>query len=312
MMSSVGRNGDADRCRSLSIDGYLVKPVVQEELEAIMTHIISGTAGYPERKDLMVNDHRRRLTILLVEDVVINQKVATKILEKQGHRVVIANNGREGVELWEREVFDIVFMDIQMPEMDGYQATAAIRARERNSRRHTPISAMTAYAMKGDAEKCLAAGMDAYISKPIKAEELLIIMEKLVGDGEPDREETGSAAALTGAQGALLDWEELLDSWDGDREFAKELLATFIQQLARQRGDLANAVTSADPKEIITAAHSLKGSLLAIVAKPASDLALELETMGRRGDAGDAPAVWRQLDEQLTRLAAEIEEILKS
>ena len=245
-----------------------------------------------------------------MEDVEINQKVATKILEKQGHQVVVANNGREGVELWERETFDIVFMDIQMPEMDGYQATAAIRAREQESGRHTPISAMTAYAMKGDAEKCLAAGMDAFISKPIKAEELLMTIEKLVGSNDPCREEGGNTPTPVEAPEAALDWVGLLDSWDDDREFAEELLTTFIQQLAKQRNDLINAVAGTDPKEISSAAHSLKGSLLAIIAKPAGDLALTLETMGRQGDIESAPEIWRQLDETLTRLEAEIERIL--
>ena len=313
MMPSAGRNGDAERCQTLRIDGYLVKPVIQEELEAVITQIISGASGQQQKEPagpLEIHEQKRELSILLVEDVEINQKVATKLLEKQGYRVVVANNGREGVELWEQEAFDIVFMDIQMPEMDGYQATAAIRAREQESGRHTPISAMTAYAMKGDAEKCLAAGMDAYITKPLKAEELLMTIEKLVSTSEPCREEESTAPAPAGAHVAALDWAGLLDSWDDDREFAEELLTTFIQQLTRQRLDLANAVISADPKEITTAAHSLKGSLLAIIAKPAGDLALELETMGRRGDIGGAPEVWQQLDAQLTRLATEIEGII--
>jgi CheY-like chemotaxis protein len=225
--------------------------------------------------------------------------------------VVIANNGREGVDLWEREAFDIVFMDIQMPELDGYQATAAIRTREQETGRHTPISAMTAYAMKGDAEKCLAAGMDAYITKPIKAEELLMTIEKLVGGNEPCREEADNAPTSVVASEAALDWAGLLDSWDDDREFAEELLTTFIQQLAKQRGDLVSAVAGTDPKEISSAAHSLKGSLLAIIAKPSADLALALETMGRLGDIGNAPEILRQLDAQLDRLSKEIEDILK-
>ena len=171
---------------------------------------------------------------------------------------------------------------------------------------------MTAYAMKGDAEKCLAAGMDAYITKPIKAEELHMTIEKLVGDSELWRKEAVCAPAEpAGTLAAALDWAGLLDNWDDDREFTRELLTTFIQQLPMQRGDLANAIASADPKEIAAAAHSIKGSLLAIIAKPAGDLALELEIMGRRGDIGYAPEVWRRLDVQLTRLAAEIEGIME-
>ena len=314
MMPSAGHNGDAERCRNLRIDGYLIKPVVQDELEAIMAQIISGPPEQPQHMELVVPRdiplQKRQLTVLLVEDVEINQKVATKILEKQGHRVVVANNGREGVELWEREAFDIILMDIQMPEMDGYQATAAIRAREQKFGRHTPISAMTAYAMKGDAEKCLAAGMDAYITKPIKAEELLMTIEKLVGGSVPSHQEVSTSPTAAGAQAAALDWPGMLDCWDDDREFAEELLTTFIKQLFKQRNDLAVAVAGADPKEITSAAHSLKGSLLAIMAKPAGDFALALETMGRLGDIKRAPEVWTQLDIQLTRLATEINGIL--
>ena len=316
MMPSAGRKGDAERCRTLRIDGYLVKPVVQEELEAIMAHIVSGNAGPPERKELItryvINDYKRRLNILLVEDVDINQKVATKFLEKQGHRVVVANNGREGFERWEQEVFDIVFMDVQMPEMDGYQTTAAIRAKEQGSGRHTPISAMTAYAMKGDAEKCLDSGMDAYITKPIKVEELLMTIEKLVGRTEPHVKEAavGQPPEPSTAAGRLLNWTGLVDSWDGDREFAEELLTTFIQQLAQQRNCLAEAVASDDPKEVSTAAHSLKGSLLAIMASSAADTALILENMGRMGDITMASTIWQHLDGQLTTLAAEIDGIL--
>ena len=317
MMPSAGRNGDAERCRTLRIDGYLVKPVVQEELEAAMATIVGETPGTPGSKELVtryvISDARRRLTILLAEDVEINQKVAAKILEKQGHRVLIANNGREAVEQWEREQVDIVFMDIQMPEMDGYQATAAIRAREvETGRRHTPISAMTAYAMKGDAEKCLALGMDAYISKPVRAEEIIMTIEKLIGAGDSRRDEYPREQAAAGNKEALLNWVGLLDIWDGDSGFAVELLNTFQQQLVCQRGDLADAVAGADPGEVTALAHSLKGSLLAIMAIPVAESALALETMGRQDDLGSAPVVWRQLDDQLSRLAAEIDGIISS
>ena len=316
MMPSAGRKGDAERCRTLGIDGYLLKPVVQEELETAMATIVGETPGTPGSKELVtrhvINDNWRRLTILLAEDVEINQKVAAKILEKHGYRVLIANNGREAVEQWEREPVDIVFMDIQMPEIDGYQATAAIREKEQGTGRHTPISAMTAYAMKGDAEKCLAAGMDAYISKPVKAEEILMTIEKLIGAGESCHELLPRELAAAGNGETLLNWDGLLDNWDGDREFAVELLNTFRLQLVSQRGDLADAVAGADPGEITAVAHSLKGSLLAIVAIPVAESALTLETMGRRDELGNAPSVWRQLDDQLSRLTAEIDGIISS
>ncbi len=311
MMPSAGHNSDAERCRSLRIGGYLIKPVIQEELEMTMIRLFSEPVDPPAEEELPIPPEKRReLTVLLVEDVEINQKVASRILEKQGHRVVIAGNGREGVELWEKGSFDIVFMDIQMPEMNGYQATAAIRAREQGSGRHTPISAMTAYAMKGDAQKCLEAGMDAYITKPIKAEELLMTIEKLVTGREPHPApamEQGGAAAEN--RPPALDWAGLLECWEDDREFALELLTTFLRQLPGQQSDLASAVAGGDPQEIATTAHSLKGSLLAIIAKPAAELTLALEIMGRQGGTEGSTDLWNQLDEQLTLLKGEIEKI---
>ncbi|MFH1931791.1 MAG: response regulator, partial [Pseudomonadota bacterium] len=180
LLTSAGQKGDGARCKEVGISGYLPKPVKHSELlDAIMM-----TLGHPtEEKASVITRHtihevRRRFNILIAEDNLVNQKLAVKMLEKQGHRVVVASNGREAVEALGKEHFDLVLMDVQMPEMDGFEATARIRANEielatRNSQpatHHIPIVAMTAHAMKGDREKCLAAGMDDYVSKPIKAE----------------------------------------------------------------------------------------------------------------------------------------------
>lgn len=140
-----------------------------------------------------IRNEERRLHILFVEDVPINRRIVQRILEKQGHRVTTAKNGRVAIERWEKKPFDLVFMDIQMPEMDGYTATAAIRARERETGRHVPIAAMTAYAMQGDGDKCLAAGMDAYLTKPVNANEILMTIRRLAGRKESVREAAEAA-----------------------------------------------------------------------------------------------------------------------
>ena len=178
MLTSAGQRGDAARCREVGLDGYLTKPVGQSQLRDAILRVL-GTQ--PEPKSELVTRHslreEKRLRILLAEDNLVNQKVAGRLLEKQGHHVTIAGNGREALEQLERESFDLVFMDIQMPEMDGFEATVAIRARERRTGRHVPIIAMTAHAMQGDRDRCLGAGMDDYVSKPIKLQEIISVIE---------------------------------------------------------------------------------------------------------------------------------------
>jgi CheY-like chemotaxis protein len=179
MMPSVGEKGDSRRCRELRLDGYLMKPIIPDELEELIQATL-GRRPEPEQPSSAPRDYQEPLRILVAEDVEINQKVAQRILEKLGHRVTIAGNGREAVTCWESGGFDLILMDIQMPEMDGYEAAGMIRDREKGTGRHIPIAAMTAFALKGDDEKCLTAGMDGYISKPVKAEEVRLTIERLM------------------------------------------------------------------------------------------------------------------------------------
>lgn len=174
MLSSAGERGDAIRCKALSIGGYLTKPVKPSELMRAIQHVLgtedSGSAPAP-----LVTRHSLRETsrhILLAEDSLVNQRVAIGLLEKRGHTVVVANNGREAIEAFDRERFDLVLMDVQMPEMDGFEATAQIRTRENGTPDHVRIIALTAHAMNGDCERCLTAGMDGYLSKPIDPSKL--------------------------------------------------------------------------------------------------------------------------------------------
>ena len=176
MLSSAGQRGDAKRCRELGVSAYLTKPVRQAELlDAILTAL--GTKPTRESLPALVTRHSLReagdhLRILLVEDNPVNQVVAVRLLEKRGHSVTVSGNGKEALAALEKQSFDLVFMDVQMPEMDGFEATAAIREKEKVSGHHVPVIAMTAHAMAGDRERCLNAGMDDYISKPIRPQEL--------------------------------------------------------------------------------------------------------------------------------------------
>ncbi|MFO7904051.1 MAG: response regulator [Pirellulaceae bacterium] len=184
MLTSGDRQGDISRCEELGVSAYLMKPVKQSELFDAIAAAFGGTEEEESSKEVAAEPPTpsRPLRILLVEDSLVNQKLAVGLLEKHGHGVVVVNDGREAIDAWESEPFDLVLMDVQMPEMDGFEATAAIRSREKQTNTHTPIIAMTAHAMKGDRERCLDAGMDSYVAKPIRAKELLETIESLLGD----------------------------------------------------------------------------------------------------------------------------------
>ncbi len=189
LLTSAGQSGDAARCRELGVHAYLTKPVRRVDLRAaVLTalggrsspHDPNGRAPHPSlREDLP------GLRILVAEDNAVNQQVARRLLEKRGHTVVIAANGWEAVRALEKQEFDLVLMDVQMPELDGFEATARIRAQERAGGKHQTIFAMTAHAMKGDRERCLSAGMDGYISKPLNSAELLNLLDNVPRSGPP-------------------------------------------------------------------------------------------------------------------------------
>jgi two-component system, sensor histidine kinase and response regulator len=184
MLTSAGRLGDAARCRELGISAYLGKPIRQGELLDAICHTLNN-APPPQTIPFTVRNVRRELKgrarVLLAEDNPVNQTLAIRLLERQGYAVSVACDGRAALRAFEKESFDLILMDVQMPELNGFEVTTAIREMERASGDHIPIIAMTAYALKGDQERCLAAGMDDYVSKPIRTNELLSKIENLIG-----------------------------------------------------------------------------------------------------------------------------------
>jgi two-component system sensor histidine kinase/response regulator len=189
MLTSVGFLGDAARCRELGITAYLTKPIRQIELLEAIRIILGQSAARMNSAPLLtrhtLHENRSHLKILLAEDNPVNQLLAVRLLEKRGHHVTVANNGTEAVAQSLGTIFDIILMDIQMPIMDGFEATAAIRSREKLTGNHIPIIAMTAHALSDDEERCLAAGMDAYISKPINSAQLFELVESFAGAHTP-------------------------------------------------------------------------------------------------------------------------------
>ncbi|HEV3481809.1 MAG TPA: response regulator, partial [Candidatus Acidoferrales bacterium] len=183
MLSSAGQRGDAMRCRELGVSAYLTKPVRQSELmDAILTAL--GTRAKNDAQPALITRHslresQHRLRVLLAEDNAVNQLVALRLLERCGHMVTVVANGKRALEALEKSAYDVILMDVQMPEMNGWEATRAIRERERAAGGRIPVIAMTAHAMKGDDEKCFAAGMDDSLTKPIRTEELVAALEKV-------------------------------------------------------------------------------------------------------------------------------------
>ena len=185
LLTSAGQRGDAARCRELGVAAYLTKPVSRSELVDAIVRVLDSPESRADSAPLItrhtLREEQRKLRILVAEDNAVNQKLASRLLERRGHCVTVTVNGLEALAAVEQEDFDAVLMDVQMPEMDGFEATAAIRTREERTGRHLTIIAMTAHAMQGDQERCLAAGMDAYIAKPIKAQELYSLLAGLSG-----------------------------------------------------------------------------------------------------------------------------------
>jgi CheY-like chemotaxis protein len=183
MLTSAGHKDDTARCQKLGVAAYLLKPIRQSELREAIGRLMGAKAeegAIPLITRFALQDRRETsaiLNVLLVEDNAVNQRLAARLLEKRGHRVVVTANGREALAALEKDDYDLVFMDVQMPEMDGLEATAAIRKMEEGSGKHLTVIALTAHAMKGDEERCLAAGMDGYLSKPIRPQELEVVLE---------------------------------------------------------------------------------------------------------------------------------------
>ena len=303
MLSSADQIGDAARCRALGISGYLTKPVKQSDLlEAILTTLGAAprTPLAPAPAGVTTSATRTQgLRILVAEDNPVNQRVAVRMLEKRGHSVVVAENGKRAVEALERGSFDLILMDVQMPEMSGLEATAAIRDQERLTGAHVPIVGVTAHAMKGDRERCLEAGMDEYLSKPLRPPELFDAL---------DRMRPGSAGAERAAAGDAspadppLDLRALLAEVGGDAQLFAEVADLFAQDGPRRLSDIREALLRRDAHGVEHAAHALKGSASNFGAKDTGAAAARLESLGRGGDLTGADVAYADLERAMTRL----------
>ena len=301
MLTSAGQRGDAARCRELGLEGYLTKPVSQSELLDAVLRVVG--AKRPAAKPVLVTryslrEEGRPLRVLLAEDNAVNRLVALRVLENRGHSVVTVGNGRAALERLENETFDLILMDIQMPEMDGFETTAIIRKEEESTGKHLPIIAMTAYAMEGDRERCHAAGMDGYIAKPIQADDLIYALESL---GQSPAVVEGATRAKRREQ-EPIDTASALARTGGKVELLREMAALLLKELPMLMTNLREAVTAGDAKAIERAAHKLKGCVGNLSAHPAFESALRLEVLGRDGSLSEAGPVYAELEKEIERL----------
>lgn len=304
MLTSSGQPGDAQRCRELGLAGYLTKPICQPELFdaicAALQRMASDRSAIPAESTKATQAKNRSLKILLAEDNVVNQRLAVSLLEKAGHAVTVANNGNQAVAAVDNGDFDIVLMDVQMPELNGLEATKRIRENDSRKGRHTPIIAMTAHAMKGDRDTCLAAGMDSYLSKPIRAAELFEAIENQLGGLAG----TSMVQNAPGFDALPFDKSFVLNRLNGDEALLAELIETFLNEYPELMSAIRKSIIQKDPAHLVQAAHALKGAVCNLTSGAAWQAAVELETLGRVGDLRLADRSLQKLELEMGRLVA--------
>ena len=302
MLTSAARPDDVTRCRRIGIDAYLVKPVKQSDLLDALVTLFGATGRQTSPDDRTEARARRTLRILIAEDNLVNRKLVTTLLRKRGHTITAVENGRAAVESFDAAAagFDVALFDVQMPEMSGLEATQAIRDREAASGRRLPIIALTAHAMQGDRERCLDAGMDGYLSKPIDVDELLKTVEHFGNErGAPDR----TAETPPPPAAAVFDEQAALAYTGGDRRLLEEVIALFRSDFPSYLRRIDTAMKRRDGESLRMAAHGLKGALATVGSPRGRELAAELENLGRSGSFADAVACVATLRHHLDVLA---------
>jgi two-component system sensor histidine kinase/response regulator len=281
MLSSAAQRGDAQRSRDIGFMAYMTKPYTRDELLEVLLRVMGAPASRAAElvTRQIVNAEQVSLDVLVVEDNVVNQKLATALLKRWGHRVSVADNGQVALEALAAHQFDLVFMDMMMPVMDGMEATRRFRATEQGQR--TPIVAMTANAMQGDRERCIAVGMDDYISKPIEVAELQRLLNQYIPGRsaepvEPVKVELPAAGPISG-----FDYDLALSL--ADQEVVGIIADIFLEQWPLDKQKMQQALLAGDLKTMLHTSHAMKGTLAMFGAKPASELAYTIEQLASQG-----------------------------
>ena len=309
MMTSPSRGKeDADRCVGLGAHTFMKKPVMDTDLFKAVTEAVDLRSRRAEepgavehvceaRVKTEVRERPAGLKILLAEDNAVNRKLAVAVLEKHGWEVVPVSNGREALEAYSSVMFDLILMDVQMPVMDGFKATAAIREKERGTGKRIPIVAMTARALKEDKERCLAADMDDYVSKPMKAEQLIKTILRLTDCRLP--------RASTKPEGTFdesLNLSRAMEAVDGDMDLFREIVCEFMAEYPHQIEQIRQGIERGDPDKLEKSAHCLKGAVGNFGAKEAYEIAYALEQLGEKSLLEGAPDMLRDLEAEMSKV----------
>ncbi|MDY6912956.1 MAG: response regulator [Planctomycetota bacterium] len=319
MLSSSGQRDEVAQCRSLGVETYLVKPIKQSTLlDAIM--VVLGkvvTKRSPKAKRSLLNlKGKRPLRILLAEDNPVNQRLAVEMLKRWGHETQVACDGHKALAALDKQSFDLVLMDVQMPEMDGFEATATIRQSEQASGDHIPIIAMTAHAMKEDRQRCLQAGMDDYVEKPVRPKALFDAIEKLAANsGRPAAKSAGTTKKKKAAKPAksysrksktppteAVDMDRLMQQVGDDEELLVEIIDLYFEVRPSLIRDIRQTMAEADCEKLKRAAHALKGMVGNLAAENAFAAARKLEELAGEGDLDASAKQMTALEKEIARL----------
>jgi signal transduction histidine kinase/ligand-binding sensor domain-containing protein/CheY-like chemotaxis protein len=325
MLTSGAYGNDIASGREVGIAAYLIKPIKQSELlDSILQALDlapTKVAQPHEEIGTLSATGMKELRILLAEDNKINQLLTLRLLEERGHTVTIVGNGRDALDALARERFDMVLMDVQMPAMGGLEATKAIRAQERESGSRLPIIAMTANAMKGDRERCLEAGMDGYVSKPVEAQKLYAEIERIIsGSAETERRRGGFASIGSGRLANEIDGAPVFDSVtalaalkrsSADQELLIQIASMFLSDCPRLMSSIKDAIRCSDYEALAFAAHRLKGAVGNFYAGAASEAAQRLEMMAEKRDLKGLDAALVELEVEIERLSEALSFFLK-
>jgi CheY-like chemotaxis protein/HPt (histidine-containing phosphotransfer) domain-containing protein len=310
MMTSADRLGEAEKLRATGFEAYLVKPVrknqLKRALESIFTSPNVGAITANRVPAPLPEEVRRLVKILLAEDNITNQKVAQAVLGKMGYRVDVVANGLEAVRALENVPYDLVLMDVQMPEMDGLEATRSIRDSSSKVINHRiPIIAMTAYAMKGDRERCLAAGMDDYVSKPVQASELRAALERALNIDFPSAPAVSTEQESPVVETPVFDLSGTLARFEGDAELLRQLLEVFLVDAPLQMKGLHDALANNNAGLVQRAGHTLKGAAANVGASRLREIGLAIEKAGQAGDLALATELVKRGEEVLVQFRHE-------
>jgi two-component system, sensor histidine kinase and response regulator len=307
MLSSADRIDDSGRCRELGIATYLVKPIgfadLRKAMAAALQKAIRKSPKPSPRPTTRVGGPPQSLRILVAEDNVVNQRVVVRLLEKEGHLPTVVGNGAIAVQVWENSDFDVILMDVQMPEMNGFDATARIREREKSTGDRIPIIAMTAHVLKGDRERCLDAGMDDYVTKPIRSDDLRQALCRAFAAALPTEDEAP-------AEGEIVDRSTLMAQLDNDAELLNEIVGLFLCESPKLFEAVRSAIERQDADGVHRAAHALRGSMGNFVAAEGLERLVRLEAIAVGGTCEGTHDLLAPVEVHLQRLRQALAEMV--